>query len=154
MPTDDRGPGGSHHLGRRGDVESYAGGAALSRQARRIWPRATSPDGRPAPRTPEDVFRLARRGDPEAVRLVTDATHALATALVAMAAIIEPEAWEACTLFDVNYQPSNMTVAELENGFRDLARRIYDTDFIEERRRKFFARQSELRSQRMTGLDA
>ena len=28
--------------GRRGDVESYAGGAALSRQARRIWPRATT----------------------------------------------------------------------------------------------------------------
>ena len=62
--------------------------------------------------------------------------------------LIEPDAWEACTLFDVNYQPEKMTVAELENGFRDLARRIYDTDFIEERRRRFFARQSDLRRQR------
>lgn len=61
--------------------------------------------------------------------------------------LIEPEAWEACTLFDVNYKPELMTVAELENGFRDLARRIYDTGFIEERRRRFFARQSELRQQ-------
>lgn len=62
--------------------------------------------------------------------------------------LIEPEAWEACTLFDVNYRPEKMTVAELENGFRDLAHRIYDTGFIEERRRRFFARQSDLRRQR------
>jgi hypothetical protein len=41
-----------------------------------------------------------------------------------------------------------MTVSELENSFRDLARRIYDAGFIEERRRRFFARQSELRKQR------
>lgn len=63
--------------------------------------------------------------------------------------LIEPEAWEACTLFDVNYRPEKMTVAELENGFRDLARRIYDTDFIEQRRRRFIARQSALRRQRL-----
>ena len=48
-------------------------------------------------------------------------------------------------LFDVNYRPEKMTVAEQENGFRDLAQRIYDTGFIEERRRRFFARQSDLR---------
>jgi len=64
--------------------------------------------------------------------------------------LIEPEAWESCTLFDVNYRPEKMTVAELENSFRDLARRIYDTKFIEERRRRFFARQSDLRKQRAT----
>jgi hypothetical protein len=63
--------------------------------------------------------------------------------------LIEPEAWEACTLFDVNYRPEKMSVAELENGFRDLARRIYDTDFIEQRRRRFIARQSALRRQRL-----
>ncbi len=62
--------------------------------------------------------------------------------------LIEPEAWEACTLFDVNYLPEKMTVAELENGFRDLGKRIYDTGFIEERRRKFFSRQSDLRRMR------
>lgn len=63
--------------------------------------------------------------------------------------LIDAEAWEACTLFDVNYQPEKMSVTELENGFRGLARRIYDTGFIEERRRKFFARQSLLRKQRI-----
>jgi radical SAM superfamily enzyme YgiQ (UPF0313 family) len=63
--------------------------------------------------------------------------------------LIDPEAWDACTLFDVNYRPEKMTVAELENGFRDLARRIYDTGFIEERRRRFFERQSALRKKRI-----
>ncbi len=62
--------------------------------------------------------------------------------------LLDPGAWEACTLFDVNYRPEKMTVTELEHGFRDLAVRIYDTGFIEERRRRFFNRQSELRKQR------
>jgi hypothetical protein len=43
-----------------------------------------------------------------------------------------------------------MSVSELENGFRDLTRRIYDSDFIESRRRRFFMRQSELRRLRST----
>jgi glucokinase len=76
--------------GRRGDVESYAGGAALARRARRVWPRRTLPDGRPAPRDAADVFRLAREGDVDAGRLVDDAAGALATALAAMAAVVEP----------------------------------------------------------------
>lgn len=59
--------------------------------------------------------------------------------------ILTPEAWDQCTLFDVNYQPARMSVAELENGFRDLGRRIYDSGFIEERRRRFFQRQDVLR---------
>jgi radical SAM superfamily enzyme YgiQ (UPF0313 family) len=66
--------------------------------------------------------------------------------------LIEPEAWETCTLFDVNYRPEKMTVAELENGFRDLGRRIYDTNFIEERRRRFFARQSAQRRKRAASV--
>lgn len=59
--------------------------------------------------------------------------------------LLREDAWEYCTLFDVNYQPTGMSVSELENGFRDLLTRIYDKDFIEERRRRFFIRQSELR---------
>lgn len=59
--------------------------------------------------------------------------------------LLREDAWEYCTLFDVNYQPDGMSVSELENGFRDLAQKIYDKDFIEERRRRFFKRQSELR---------
>lgn len=71
--------------------------------------------------------------------------------LLAEGRILKPEAWELCTLFDVNYQPRDMSVAELEFGLRDLARRIYDHDFIEGRRRRFFQRQSELRRERAGG---
>ncbi len=77
--------------GRRGDVESLAGGAALARRARRVWPRTLTPDGRPAPRTPEAIFRAARRGDPEASALVAAATEALSVAMAAMSAVIDPQ---------------------------------------------------------------
>ena len=63
--------------------------------------------------------------------------------------LLDATAWESCTLFDVNYVPEKMSVVELETGFRDLARRIYDTGFIEERRRRFFERQSALRRARV-----
>jgi radical SAM superfamily enzyme YgiQ (UPF0313 family) len=33
--------------------------------------------------------------------------------------------WRRCTLFDVNYEPSGMSVAELEGGFRQLIQRLY-----------------------------
>jgi len=68
--------------------------------------------------------------------------------LASQGRLLDPTAWESCTLFDVNYQPAQMSVTELESGFRDLARRIYDSEFIEERRRRFFARQAALRQQR------
>lgn len=58
--------------------------------------------------------------------------------------ILHPGAWERCTLFDVNFQPELMTVGELETGFRELAGRVYDSEFIEARRRRFFQRQKEL----------
>lgn len=60
--------------------------------------------------------------------------------------LLHPGAWELCTLFDVNFRPDGMSVDELERGFRDLLTRVYDAGFIEERRRRFFARQSELRA--------
>ena len=68
--------------------------------------------------------------------------------LAAQGRLLDPTAWETCTLFDVNYRPAGLSVAELESGFRDLARRIYDSGFIESRRRRFFARQNERRQQR------
>ncbi len=62
--------------------------------------------------------------------------------------LLQEGAWELCTLFDVNYLPQHMTVEELETSFRELGRRIYDDDFIAERRRAFFKRQNELRQER------
>ncbi len=74
--------------------------------------------------------------------------------LKAAGRLLDPEAWEACTLFDVNFVPEKMTVVELETGFRELARRIYHTEFIENRRRRFFERQSALRRERALAAEA
>lgn len=71
--------------------------------------------------------------------------------LAAQGRLLDAEAWETCTLFDVNYQPSQMSVTELETGFRNLIRQMYDTGFVEERRRRFFLRQTALRKQK-TGV--
>jgi hypothetical protein len=47
--------------------------------------------------------------------------------------LLDETAWEKCTLFDVNFSPRQMSVAELENGLVDLARRLY-TDEMKARR--------------------
>jgi radical SAM superfamily enzyme YgiQ (UPF0313 family) len=61
--------------------------------------------------------------------------------------ILRDGAWELCTLFDVNFQPKHVSVGELETGFRELAGRIYDEDFIERRRRRFLKRRTALRQE-------
>jgi radical SAM superfamily enzyme YgiQ (UPF0313 family) len=51
--------------------------------------------------------------------------------------ILRDEAWELCTLFDVNFQPAKMTVAELEAGLRTLGSRIYSDGCTQKRRSDF-----------------
>jgi radical SAM superfamily enzyme YgiQ (UPF0313 family) len=51
--------------------------------------------------------------------------------------ILRDGAWELCTLFDVNFRPANMSVAQLEQGLRDLGRALYDESVTRERRRRF-----------------
>jgi radical SAM superfamily enzyme YgiQ (UPF0313 family) len=51
--------------------------------------------------------------------------------------LIEPRAWERCTLFDLNYEPKPMGRTELVEGFRDLARRLYSESLTEWRRQNF-----------------
>lgn len=53
--------------------------------------------------------------------------------------ILRDGAWELCTLFDVNFQPARMTVAELEAGLRSLAQRLYSEEFTQQRRARFHA---------------
>lgn len=48
--------------------------------------------------------------------------------------IIEPGNWRKCTLFDINYIPSHMTVNELREGFFDLAEKLYSEEFTNWRR--------------------
>jgi radical SAM superfamily enzyme YgiQ (UPF0313 family) len=63
--------------------------------------------------------------------------------LLAEGRILEPGAWEKCTLFDVNFVPDRMSVEALERGFRDLMRRIYEPRFVAERRRSYFRQRRE-----------
>jgi radical SAM superfamily enzyme YgiQ (UPF0313 family) len=51
--------------------------------------------------------------------------------------LLEPEAWQLCTLFDVNFVPDGMSVRELETGFRWLAERLYSEEMTHTRRRGF-----------------
>jgi radical SAM superfamily enzyme YgiQ (UPF0313 family) len=51
--------------------------------------------------------------------------------------IMKPGAWDRCTLFDVNYRPANLTVAELESGFKELAQRLYSDELTRWRRSRF-----------------
>ena len=68
--------------------------------------------------------------------------------------ILKDGAWELCTLFDVNFQPKNMSVEELENNFRELIGRIYDDDFVDRRRRRFLKRRTELRQEEAVARNA
>ena len=51
--------------------------------------------------------------------------------------ILRDHAWELCTLFDINFQPKNMSVAELQSGFLKLVKQLYSAEETHERRAKF-----------------
>jgi len=51
--------------------------------------------------------------------------------------ILRDQAWELCTLFDINFQPRNMSIAELQAGFLGLAKKLYSREETEMRRREF-----------------
>jgi len=52
--------------------------------------------------------------------------------------LLQPERWDLCTLFDVNYQPKNMTVEQLRQGLYWLTERLYSEEYLLRRRRPFF----------------
>jgi radical SAM superfamily enzyme YgiQ (UPF0313 family) len=64
--------------------------------------------------------------------------------LLAEERLIEPGAWERCTLFDVNFVPKGMTAHELTEGLYKLTESLYADEFVAKRRRHFF---KQLRSQ-------
>lgn len=51
--------------------------------------------------------------------------------------LLEPENWSKCTLFDINYQPSHLSVPQLRSAFIDLAERLYSHQATDTRRRHF-----------------
>ena len=60
--------------------------------------------------------------------------------------ILRDGAWNLCTLFDVNHVPRGMSPDRLQQGLIDLASRIYEPAFVQERRQRFFR---ELKSRRV-----
>jgi radical SAM superfamily enzyme YgiQ (UPF0313 family) len=57
--------------------------------------------------------------------------------LAAEGRLLEPAAWERCTLFDVNFVPRQMSPQRLHEGLKQLARRLYEPAFVEHRRQRF-----------------
>ncbi|HEY8182959.1 MAG TPA: radical SAM protein [Thermoanaerobaculia bacterium] len=60
--------------------------------------------------------------------------------------ILRDGAWELCTLFDVNFVPSAMSVAQLERGLRDLAGDLYEGEATRERQRRFLEKRRAIRN--------
>ena len=51
--------------------------------------------------------------------------------------LIEEEAWEKCTLFDINIRPQGMSAEELRAGFHRLTKALYSDEFTDRRRKHF-----------------
>jgi len=51
--------------------------------------------------------------------------------------LLKEDAWERCTLFDVNHVPSGMSPERLRKGLVDLGRRLYDGAATDARRKRF-----------------
>lgn len=59
--------------------------------------------------------------------------------------ILEPQRWDLCTLFDVNYRPAGMSPQQLREGIYWLSERLYDAECTDYRRRGFGAQTREWR---------
>ena len=53
--------------------------------------------------------------------------------------ILVEGAHERCTLFDINFQPSHMTVEQLRSGFHGLMERLYRPQAVRQRTRQFWS---------------
>jgi len=51
--------------------------------------------------------------------------------------LLVADASERCTLFDINFKPSHMSISELESGYKNLLGRLYNEDFVQTRNRNF-----------------
>jgi radical SAM superfamily enzyme YgiQ (UPF0313 family) len=106
------------------------------------------------PESFDDVLRFVRDSGLYEVQITVQTAFPgtpLYTRLRNEKRILREEAWELCTLFDVNFQPSHMSVAQLEEGLRDLARQLYDERSTSERQANFRNRLRALRRNAASG---
>jgi radical SAM superfamily enzyme YgiQ (UPF0313 family) len=59
--------------------------------------------------------------------------------LLAAGRILQPERWDLCTLFDVNFVPERMTPEQLRRGMYWLAERLYSEECVVRRQRPYFS---------------
>ncbi|MBT8354558.1 MAG: DUF4070 domain-containing protein, partial [Desulfofustis sp.] len=64
--------------------------------------------------------------------------------------ILDNRAWQKCTLFDINFYPRNMSVAQLSSGFKKLSARLYSDECTRYRRRKFKSQLREIVKAKVT----
>jgi len=64
--------------------------------------------------------------------------------------ILQENAWELCTLFDINYQPKRMSVEELNSGLLALTQQLYSDEAVNKRVRRFFKRKKEFSARQLT----
>ncbi len=58
--------------------------------------------------------------------------------LLSAGRILKPGDWGGCTLFDVTFEPAQMSVRELEEGLLDTFARLYTASARRKRQRRFF----------------
>lgn len=88
----------------------------------------------------DDVFRFVQESglyDVQVTYLTPFPGTPLWSRLSEEGRILCEEATERCTLFDINFQPDRLSVAELREGFETLVRRLYAPEFVENRTRHF-----------------
>lgn len=66
--------------------------------------------------------------------------------LLAEKRILQPNRWDLCTLFDVNFVPKNMTPEQLRDGLYWLAEKLYNEPTVQSRQRRFMERLFETRA--------
>jgi len=92
------------------------------------------------PETFEDVLDFVRNAGLYEVQ-VTFQTAFPGTPLYARlkseGRILRDNAWELCTLFDINFRPKNMSVEKLQSGFLKLVKQLYSAGETQERRANF-----------------
>ncbi|MEM7147167.1 MAG: radical SAM protein [Verrucomicrobiota bacterium] len=92
------------------------------------------------PESFRDVFRFVRESglyDVQITYLTPFPGTPLYQRLSEEGRILAEDASERCTLFDINFQPDQMSVSELEENFIKLAGRLYHPRFVAERSRRF-----------------
>ncbi|MDD2597649.1 MAG: radical SAM protein [Kiritimatiellae bacterium] len=62
--------------------------------------------------------------------------------------LIEPHNWKKRTLFDLTFQPAEMSITELHNGFRKLAVDLYSQEITSARRQRYKRAMKELLSKK------